>query len=199
MSDSDLEDNGLSVTRVFNELMNGDQDAASQLWEFLQKRLLDLSRNVTRKNKTVIYDEQDVALSAFVTLCDGFESKRYDKVANRDELWRLLAVITINKARKQATYEKRMRRGGEFTRVEDSEKVLGLIPDRHPDPEFTLTMKEECSRMLQLLGKKELQQVAMHKVEGFTNEEIAERIGCTRRAVQRRLALIREIWSEEVH
>ena len=194
-----VENSGLSVTRICNDLKRGDQSAATQLWEFLRKRLLDLSKHVTRNNPGCSYDEQDVAVSAFATLCNGFESNRYEQVANRDELWRLLAVITVNKARKKAAYETRIKRGGRFNRIENGEQILALLPDREPDPEFTLLMQEECSRLLNLLGKQELQMVALLKVEGYKNEEIAERMGCTRRAIQRRLALVKEVWSEEFH
>jgi DNA-binding CsgD family transcriptional regulator len=31
-------------------------------------------------------------------------------------------------------------------------------------------------------------------MEGYTNDEIAERLGCARRTVARRLELIRKIW-----
>ena len=189
---------GLSVTRAFNELKKGDHSAAALLWQFLQKRLLDLCKSVTRNNQHPVYDEQAVAMDAFYSLCSGFESNRYDEIANRDELWSLLAVITVNTARKKAAHEMRIKRGREFHRVEDSEKALAQCTDCQPTPEFTLLMQDECSRLLRLLGKEELQMVAMHKVEGFTNEEIASSLGCTRRAVQRRLALIRGIWSEEI-
>ena len=193
-----MENSGLSVTRIFNDLKNGDHSAAGQLWCFLQKRLMNLSRNATRHDQKMVYDEQDVALSAFFTLCDGCESQRYDNIANRDELWRLLAVITVNKARKKAAHENRLKRGGGLTRVDDGDALLRLLPDGRPGPEVALLMQDECSRLLQLLGKKELQLVALHKVEGHTNEEIAARLGCTRRAVQRRLSLIRNIWAGEV-
>lgn len=189
----------MSVTRIFNDLKNGEQSAATQLWQFLQKRLMELSRSATRNNQHRAYDEQDVALSAFYKLCDGCQSNRYDAISSRDELWRLLAAITVNTARKKAASEMRQKRGGSLTRIDDAETILGRTPDQHPTPEFSLLMQEECSRLLKLLGKPELQMVATHKVEGYTNQEIAIRLGCTRRAVQRRLTLIREIWSEEVH
>ena len=185
------------MTRVFCELMNGDQDAATQLWKFLQKRLLRLSKNVTQRRSGLGYDEQDVAQSAFFALCDGCETQRYSEVANRDELWRLLTVITVNKARKKAAFESRLRRGGNFHRIENGQQILDLLADRSLDPQFSLVAQEECTRLLNLLGKKELQMVAILKVDGFTNEEVASRLGCTRRAVQRRLALIRDLWSEE--
>ena len=35
------------------------------------------------------------------------------------------------------------------------------------------------------------------RVEGYTNDEIASKLGCTRRTVQRRLNLIRDLWQRD--
>jgi DNA-directed RNA polymerase specialized sigma24 family protein len=59
-------------------------------------------------------------------------------------------------------------------------------------------MQEECQRLLGRLKKRDVQLVALLKVDGYTNEEVANRLGCTRRSVQRRLELIRHIWGEDV-
>jgi hypothetical protein len=39
--------------------------------------------------------------------------------------------------------------------------------------------------------------VAQWKLEGYTNDEIAARLGCVRRSVERMLQLIRHLWQEE--
>jgi DNA-directed RNA polymerase specialized sigma24 family protein len=49
-----------------------------------------------------------------------------------------------------------------------------------------------------MLPLPEIQQVALLKVDGYTNDEIAQQLGCTRRTVQRRLNLIRDVWAEEL-
>ena len=189
----------LSVTRLFNDLQAANSSAAAhELWCFLQRRLVNLSRREVSGAKSVTYDEEDVALSAFNALCSGRQAGRYQTVADRDEIWRLLAVITINKARKKATHENRLCRGGDFDRIKDDGEFLEKLIASDPAPDFTMIMHEECERLLDLLDKRELKMVALLKVEGYTNEETAQMLGCTRRAVQRRLALIREIWSEEI-
>ena len=59
-------------------------------------------------------------------------------------------------------------------------------------------MKEECERLLKMLVRDEVKQVALLKVEGYTNEEIAGLLDCTRRTVQRRMDFIRTVWSREL-
>ena len=55
----------------------------------------------------------------------------------------------------------------------------------------------ECRRLLEVLGDAGLRAVALWKMEGYTNAEIADKLGCTRRTVERKLRVIRAIWAEE--
>lgn len=189
----------LSVTRLFNDLeSNNCSAAARELWCFLRRRLVSLSKREIAWAKPTVYDEEDVALSAFGALCEARQSGRYGQLSGRDEIWRLLAMIAINKARKRRTRENRLRRGGAHDRLEDDGALLDSLISSEPAPEFSIVMEEECQRLLGLLKKNELKMVALLKVEGYTNEETARLLGCTRRAVQRRLVLIRDLWSEEI-
>ena len=56
---------------------------------------------------------------------------------------------------------------------------------------------EESTRLLEALGDESLRQVALWRMEGYTTDEIAERLGCARRTVARRLELIRTLWLAE--
>jgi len=55
---------------------------------------------------------------------------------------------------------------------------------------------EECQRLLEMLGDDQLRSVALWKMEGYTNEEIAGKLGCAVATVERRLRLIRRIWQQ---
>jgi DNA-directed RNA polymerase specialized sigma24 family protein len=66
-----------------------------------------------------------------------------------------------------------------------------------PTPEFAALVAEECQRRLDSLGDAELRSVALWKMEGYTNDEIAERLGCVPRTVERKLRVIRGLWDQE--
>ena len=53
-------------------------------------------------------------------------------------------------------------------------------------------------RLLGSLGDTELESVALWKMEGFTNQEIAGKLACGLRSVERKLRLIRTIWAQEI-
>ena len=70
-------------------------------------------------------------------------------------------------------------------------------PTRSPPPSFAAQVAEECQRLLGLLGNDTLRSVALAKMAGETNQEIADRLGCVRYTVDRKLQMIRQIWSGE--
>jgi DNA-directed RNA polymerase specialized sigma24 family protein len=50
---------------------------------------------------------------------------------------------------------------------------------------------------MDLLGDPELRRLAFWKMEGHSNEQIADRLGCVPRTVERRLRVIRSLWKRE--
>jgi DNA-directed RNA polymerase specialized sigma24 family protein len=46
------------------------------------------------------------------------------------------------------------------------------------------------------LTEPDLRSVAQWKMEGYTNDEIADRLGCAIRSVERKLVAIRSIWNQ---
>jgi DNA-directed RNA polymerase specialized sigma24 family protein len=58
-------------------------------------------------------------------------------------------------------------------------------------------MAEQTQRLLGQLGDPQLRQIALWKMEGYTNEEVASGLNCALSTVERRLRLIRDLWSHE--
>ncbi len=83
------------------------------------------------------------------------------------------------------------------TLSELAELGVDAFPDPEPTPEFAAQVAEECQRLLGLLGNDTLCAVALAKMAGDTNQEIAARLGCVRYTVDRKLQTIRRIWSKE--
>src|SRR5262249_6911021 len=76
----------------------------------------------------------------------------------------------------------------------DGELGLAAFASQEPTPEFATLMGEEYRRLLNSLNDNVLQTVAVAKMEGYTNEEIAARLMCSISTVERKLNLIRQIW-----
>ena len=151
-------------------------------------------------------DEEDVALSAFDSFCRGAEQGHFPQLHDRLDLWQLLVLLTVRKASDLAQHERRQKRGGGAVLDEaalscpvDSsapEAALEQIEGPEPTPAFAAQLAEEYRRLLDRLDSPELRTVALRKVEGYDNEEIAAQLGCGLRTVERRLRLIRGIWQQ---
>lgn len=198
---------GGSVTCWLGNLKDGDLAAAQPLWERYFARLVGVARGKLKKVRrgSACEDEEDAALSAFNSFCGGIARGRFPQLADRDDLWKLLVVITARKAIAQTQREGRQKRGG--GRVVDEAVLFGSgsgdqgsmaglerIAGEGPSPEFAAMMAEECQRLLDALDDDSLRQVALSRMEGYTNDEIADQLGCARRTIARRLDLIRKTW-----
>jgi DNA-directed RNA polymerase specialized sigma24 family protein len=183
-----------SVTGWLAQLQAGEDEAAQPLWERYFRQLVELARSRLRGVPRASADEEDVALSAFDSFCRGAVEGRFPQLHDRDELWRLLVVITAHKALDRLRHERRQKRCG--TSIE-ANGLKGMIGPE-PSPAFAAQVAEECRRLLRGLQDPELEVVAVWKMEGYTAAEIAEKLGYVTRTVERKLRLIRSIWAQEV-
>ena len=75
---------------------------------------------------------------------------------------------------------------------------IAQVAGAEPTPEFAAQLAEDFAQRLAALGgRSELQQIACDRMAGFTNAEIAQRLGCSVRSVERQLNLIRKIWTQD--
>ena len=202
-----LRDNQGSVSLWLGALQAGDLAAAQPLWERYFAQLVRLARARLRAGPRVTADadEEDAALSAFDSFCAGAARGRFPRLADRDELWRLLVVLTARKVAAQARRQRRQKRGGgRVLREADlleadpgGEAGLEQVVGAEPTPEFAAMVAEECRCRIDGLGAEDLRRIAVWKLEGYTTEEIRERLGCSLRTVTLKLALIRTLWDPE--
>ena len=62
--------------------------------------------------------------------------------------------------------------------------VVAQVVGREPSPEFAAQLDEEYRRQLDRLDDDGLRQIAVWKMEGYDNDEIARRLGCGVRTVE---------------
>ena len=186
-----------SVTHWLDRLRAGDHAAAQPLWERYFRQMVQLARQRLRGRPGRVADEEDVALSAFDSFCRGAEQGRFPQLSDRDNLWRLLMVITARKATALRRYEERQKRRAPPADALAEGVELDEVLGREPTPEFAAQVAEEYERLLARLGSDELTAIAVWKMEGYRNEEIAAKLDYVPRTVERKLRLIRQLWAEE--
>jgi DNA-directed RNA polymerase specialized sigma24 family protein len=193
-----------SITAWIKQLRAGDRAAAQPLWQGYFQRLVALARQKLCRAPRGMADEEDVALSAFDSFVRGAEQGRFPQLADRDDLWHLLLVITERKAIDLVNHERRLKRGRGKVRHEGSlgsdstlTPALDRVAHPEPTPELAAQVAEEYRRLLDGLSDDTLRAVALAKMEGCTNKEIAERLKCSVPTIERKLGRIRKIWAKE--
>ena len=195
------------VTCWLRQLEAGDEDAARLLWERYYRELVELARARFGTTPRRVADEEDVALSVLRCLYDGAARGQFAELVNRGELWQLLAAITGRKVIDQQRRLNQQKRGG--GRVRGDSVVHGNDDDRSSvgfdqfggeaaTPEVLAIAGEEFQRLMALLDDDRLRQIAQCKLEGYTNEEIGQRLGLACRSIERKLQRIRQIWATEL-
>lgn len=192
------------ITIWIERLAKGDEFAAQRIWAEYFDKLVRLADKKLRGVARRAADEEDVALSAMRSFCRGLAAGRHDWLRDRQDLWKLLVTITAHKAahliRDQRTLKAgqgRVRGESVFAEPDNSEKrgieqVLGM----EPTPEFAASVADEVESRLRELGNDSLRSVALYKLQGYSNREIAHKLGCVERSVEYKLRRIREQWEQ---
>jgi DNA-directed RNA polymerase specialized sigma24 family protein len=186
-----------------SQLKDGNPAAAQQLWDTYFLRMVKVARCKLHGAPGRMADEEDVALSAFKSICRGTQDGRFPELHEREDPWPLLLALTTHKAIDLRRYERRVKRGGpgeqhgppaggaDLPAVNIS---LSQLIGKEPDPQAAFQVAEECQDMLDRLSDTILRAIALWKMEGFTSEEIAAKLGCTTRTIELKLQLIRRLW-----
>ncbi len=193
-----------SITGWIASMKAGDLAAAQPLWERYFARIVVLARarlrTSGRRGRDAASDEEDAALSAFDSLCAGLARGQFPQLADRDDLWRLLVVITTRKVQAQSRRQLRQKRGGgkvqpacDVDEPDSDDDLLARAVGSEPTPEFAAMVAEDNRLLIARLDDDVLRKVAVLRMEGFTTDAVADQLGCARRTVARQLALIRRI------
>lgn len=193
-----------TVTLWVKHLRAGDSSAANSLWQRYYEQLVRLARQKLGGASRRMSDEEDIVVTAFDSFLRGVESGRFPKLEDRDDLWQILVMLTSRKAANQYKHDSRQKRGdgrlrGESVFVSGDEQIGGIdqIVGVEPSPDFAGRINDECRVLLDRLGDDILRRIAIAKMEGYSNNEIAVQLGVQTRTVERKLRLIRELWSSE--
>ena len=172
-----------SVSHWIQEIKGGNRDAAQDLWERYYRQLVNLARKRFSGSSTRVSDEEDVVSEVFEKFFRFAESGRFPDLSDRDGLWRLLVRMTADKVIDHQRKAARQRRGGGMVRGEsvflsnpndpEMNAIAQVIGDE-PTPEFAAAMTEQVSRMLSMLNEPGLIQLAIGKMQGYDNAELAQ-------------------------
>src|SRR5215475_13126619 len=185
-----------SVTRWLQELRAGEAAVAQKLWEEYFGRLVGLARTKLAGKPRTLDDPEDIALSAFNSFYGAAQQGRFPKLNDRHDLWQILVMLTERKAVDAIRREQAVKRQGavNIAPTSDGESRAGLgienVAGKEPTPSFAAAVAEQCRCLLNQLPDVELRKIALSKLEGYSNVEIAVCLTRSLATVERKLALI---------
>lgn len=205
-----------SITQWLKRVQNGrDDDAAQKLWQRYWRQLAAVAKRRLRAlgAKCRTEDEVDAVQEAFAAFFRRVEQGAYPNCHDRNDLWCLLVTITDSKARQLARDARRRKRGGGKVRGDSAlmrsgyeggtgfdrlpaaacELPLAEPPSEEPSEAFVDQLLETFSLFHGSLDPME-REILRGRMQGYTNDEIAARIGCVTRTVERKLKVIRSRW-----
>ena len=186
-----------SITAWFHALTDGDEAAAAGLWDRFVQRLVRLAKSELPGDPC--YDEEDLAISVFGWVCQARRDGRYEDIADRDGLWRLLVRVAQHKMIDRSRRANAQRRSlAKTVRSTGDYDVTSDLTTSTLEPGWEVMLQEQCRHLLGILDDSELENLTLLRLDGYTVGEIAVRLGVSERTVKRRMAMIRKRWEMEV-
>lgn len=192
-----MEDHG-SVSELIHKLNEPDSQYEHELWD---RCIEELIRTAKRKLKGLprrAVDEEDVAILAFNAFLSGQKEGRFKRLASREDLWQVLTMLAERNAIKLMRAGLAKKRGEGNVRGEsvfanwDSIRQNGLDAVVEVRPEFTDVFVNVVREMLGAATDKVSEAIALKRMEGYTNEEIATQMGISVATVERKFKFLRD-------
>lgn len=187
-----------SLTAVYHKVKEGDEEAATELWQACSCAMLSFADRHLRGVPQKMAGREDIAQEAFASFIKAARLGRFPDFKDRNDLWRLLFKITRDKAIDLRRYENRRKTTNGFDFDAAIPETTGVVePVNVSESAFDADIVETLEYHLGLLYPS-LRQYAVARLEGYSNGEIAEEFGVALRTVERKLQMIRTTWMKHL-
>jgi RNA polymerase sigma-70 factor (ECF subfamily) len=176
---------------------NGDKEAARKIVDLYLDRLLALARRYLSIRMARRIDPEDIVQSAFRTFFSGLKTGQFH-IAEQDDLCKLLMRITVYKTLRQVGYHQAAKRDPSMeagNTTPDQDRVKDLL-DRTPPPETAVAFVDQLEHFLSRLQPEERLIIEL-RLQGYSNDEIAQKMGSYDRKIRRIIERIRGLAEQE--
>ena len=175
----------------------GDEEAARQIVDRYLERMLLLARRRISPRLASRVDGEDIVQSVFRTFFVRIKEGQF-VFQDQDDLCKLLMRITLHKTLRQVAYHKAAKRDPslETPQGEHHSEQLSALFDQEPTQEATVTFLDQLEHFLTQLRPQEREILEM-RLQGYSNEEIAKKLGIYDRKIRRVIEHVRAIAEKE--
>lgn len=191
-----------SITHWLGLAKAGVGNAVTDLHKRYFEQLMSVAKTKFGNSSRTVADEEDIANSVLETLFRNAANGKFPNLHDRHDLWRLLLTITNQKVNSQKRENLRMKRGsGRVYTMTDLRtslpldlEMLATSSDSH---EVMAVLSDLCTVLLNRISDLTCRQIAVLKLRGYSNREIAKELDLIPRTVDRKVNIIREKWLRE--
>ncbi len=187
---SNGEEANRSDESLLRNVRQGDEEAATLLYQRYARRLISLSRGKISAEFASRFDADDIVQSVFRSFFRKAKEGFYQVPAS-GELWHLLLVLSLNKIRSQAVYHRAQKR---------DVRASVQFPDEdrpHDDRMALEVLQAVVEDSIDELPPKQ-RQIVRDRIDGYEIAEIADRSGRSKRTVERTLQTFRQSLSKKI-
>jgi RNA polymerase sigma factor (sigma-70 family) len=185
-------DAGVLFQSFAGELKRSCNSAYESLWSRFLSPLKSLAQQQVGKQLQAKFDADDVVQSVFLSFVAGLNAGRL-RLDSSEELRGLLALMVTRKCaryvgRYSAGRRSVQRETGRWKEVAQNASLSA----REPSPEEALALEEELTGLLAQFDDQD-KEVVRALLDGQSTAQIAERLGCSRRTIQRTVRRVSEV------
>ena len=178
-------------------LRSGDDDACAEFWNAYGPILENVADKQLSGRMRRRVGSDDIVQSACRTFFRRVSQGQFD-LPDAEALWRLICSITLNKARRAARDQSRQRRSIDREQDIDARAHGETAPSANleanaPSPFDAAELADQMEALLSSLNEQECVMLDL-KLQQFTNDEIAEKVGCSERTVRRVIKRLQDEW-----
>ena len=183
-----------TVSQWIAQVKSGNDVALANLHQRYWPSLVGLARRRLNGVPVGDRDAEDVAQDAFVAMYQALRKGKTPGLDNRHQWLAFLSHIIACKAVNEIKRANAKKRGGNRRTRQMEFPDLAVLNDNY-DPEQQAILRDCYAFYLGCLPE-HLRQFAELHLAGFSVAEMAQRLGCVRRTVDRKIRLLKLCWQE---
>lgn len=187
-----------SVSHWLKELKTGDSLAVEAIWQRYYQKVVELAVRKMKINPDRSVDGEDIAQLAMHRFCQNATLGYYPNLDDREQLWDLLVVFTLNRIRKHLRACNTLKRSGLNSQVFEFKRTKALEDLQTPEaPTIMADMVSTWMNRLDLEDRTgQLKQIAIWSMDGISGSEIARILKKRKSLILQQIRLIRLLWEE---
>ena len=192
-----------SFEKLLDAMQSGEDRAFTAFFNRHYDQLVQFAKKKLGSFPLRTFDEHDVAQSAMKSLFKSLRENRFE-AQNSIELWQILISITKNKLIDRRRRQHAQKRGSGMVRGDSIWTQAGddnlfyeqQDTKQNMTPDAQVELLETTDLLFQRLEDDKTREVARLLLEGYRINDIAEKLNCVRRTIERKIVHIRELWGE---